>query len=78
MDFNSVLTSLNFKRRREDEIVAPIDYLIEKFKEIRVSKGDSLSITTNWIMGQMHRQALGNVKLDELRKAIENRISNSK
>jgi glutamyl-tRNA(Gln) amidotransferase subunit E len=78
MDFNSVLTSLNFKRRKEDEIVAPIDYLIEKFKEIRVSKGDSLSITTNWIMGQMHRQALGNVKLDELRKAIENRISNSK
>ena len=51
MDFNSVLTSLNFKRRSEDEMLAPIDYLLEKFREIRVSKSDSPKIALNWVMG---------------------------
>jgi glutamyl-tRNA(Gln) amidotransferase subunit E len=76
MDFNSVLTSLNFKKRSADEIIAPINYLVEKFKEIRLSKGDSPEVTTNWVMGQIHRQALGNISLSALRAQIEKQTGN--
>ena len=74
MDFNSVLTSLNFKRRTKEEMLAPIDYLLEKFREIRVSKSDSPKIALNWVMGQLNRQALGNVDLKDLQKRIEKKL----
>lgn len=74
MDFNSVLTSLNFKRRTKEEMLAPIDYLLEKFREIRVSKNDSPIIALNWVMGQLNRQALGNVDLKDLHKSIEKKL----
>ncbi len=77
MDFNSVLTSLGFKRKSSEEVMAPIDYLIEKFREIKFSKTDTKRIVGNWIMGQIHRQALGNLDLGLLRKSIEKRISNN-
>ena len=74
MDFDSVLTSLSFKRRSKDELLAPVDYLLEKFREIKVSKGDSPEIAVNWVMGQLNRQALGNIDLKELRKSIEKKL----
>lgn len=75
MDFNSVLTSLNFKRRTTDEMLAPIDYLLEKFREIKISKSDSPKIALNWVMGQLNRQALGNVDLKDLQKSIEKKFA---
>lgn len=75
MDFNSVLTSINFKKRTVEELSAPVDYLIEKFKEIRVTKGNNPDIVVNWVMGQLNRQALGNADLKELRKRIEERVN---
>ncbi len=75
MDFNSVLTSLSFKHRTKDEMLAPIDYLLEKFREIRVSKSDSPKIALNWVMGQLNRQALGNVDLKDLQKSIEKKLA---
>jgi len=75
MDFNSVLTSLNFKRRTKDEMLAPIDYLLEKFNEIKVSKSNSPDIALNWVMGQLNRQALGNVDLKDLKKSIEKKLA---
>ena len=77
MDFNSILTIINFKRRNKEELVAPIDYLIEKFKEIKVSKKTSSEITIQWVMGQLHKQALGNINLRELRKSIESKVNNA-
>ncbi|MHC1705857.1 MAG: Glu-tRNA(Gln) amidotransferase subunit GatE [Tenuifilaceae bacterium] len=74
MDFDSVLTSLNFKRRSKDELIAPVDYLLEKFREIKVTKGDSPDIALNWVMGQLNRQALGNVDLKELKKSIDKKL----
>lgn len=74
MDFNSVLTSIGFKRRTKEEITAPIDYLIEKFREIKISKIDSTNIEVNWVMGQLNKQALGNMSLNDLRKSIENKL----
>lgn len=74
MDFNSVLTSIGFKRRTKEEITAPIDYLIEKFREIKISKIDSTNVEVNWVMGQLNKQALGNMSLTDLRKSIENKL----
>lgn len=75
MDFNSVLTSINFKRRSLDELTAPVDYLIEKFKEIRVSQNGNHEVVVSWVMGQLNRQALGNTDLNELRNRIEERVN---
>ena len=74
MDFNSVLTSIGFKRRTIDDLLAPVDYLIEKFREIRTSNSDSKEIVVSWVLGQLHKQAVGNVSLKELRKAIEAKL----
>lgn len=74
MDFNSVLTSLPFKKRAKEDLLAPVDYLLEKFREIKISKSNSPEIAVNWVMGQLHRQALGNVDLKELRKSIEKKV----
>ncbi len=74
MDFRSVLTSLNFKKRTKEDLLAPIEYLKEKFREIKISKNDSIENTIEWIMGQLHKQALGNIDLSELRREIEERI----
>jgi len=75
MDFRSVLTSLGFKRKSKEELIAPIEYLNEKFREIKISKNDTTRTTVSWVMGQLHKQALGNINLGELRKEIEKRIA---
>ncbi len=74
MDFNSVLTSLNFKKRTKEELVAPVDYLLEKFREIKVCKNGSREATINWVMGQLNRQAMGNMDLKDLRMHIEKKV----
>ncbi|HBI80928.1 MAG TPA: Glu-tRNA(Gln) amidotransferase GatDE subunit E [Bacteroidales bacterium] len=78
MDFNSVLTSINFKRKTEEELLAPVDYLIEKFKEIRIAKNDKPQNVVNWVMGQLHKQALGNIDPALLHSKIKQRISTAK
>lgn len=71
MQFESVLSSLKFKRRTKENLFAPIDFLIEKFKEINKKKHDDDMV--KWVMGQMHSMALGNVKLKELYDEVEKR-----
>ncbi|MEA3443300.1 MAG: Glu-tRNA(Gln) amidotransferase subunit GatE [Bacteroidota bacterium] len=72
MDFNSVLITLKFKKRTKEELLAPIEFLNEKFKEIKISEKDE--IATDWLMGQIHKQAAGNIPMAELKKQIENII----
>ncbi|MCK4663636.1 MAG: Glu-tRNA(Gln) amidotransferase subunit GatE [Bacteroidales bacterium] len=72
MIFESVLTSIKFKRKTKEQLFAPVDYLIEKFKEIRRKKSEE--ITINWIMGQLNNQAIGNISLKELKIHVENRV----
>jgi glutamyl-tRNA(Gln) amidotransferase subunit E len=64
MDFESILTSINFKRVPREEIHSKIPFLKEKMKTTRVSKDPS--VETHWIMGQLRTSALGNVALTEL------------
>jgi glutamyl-tRNA(Gln) amidotransferase subunit E len=68
MEFESVLTSMSYKSIAKDQIVSKIPFLRNKFAEIRLSKGPD--VEHNWIMGQLRRQAEGNMSMRELHEAI--------
>jgi glutamyl-tRNA(Gln) amidotransferase subunit E len=72
MQFSSVLTSINFRKRKIAEIAAPIEFLREKYQENtpKPEPGDDI----NWIMGQLHHQAIGNVALSELFSEIDQKL----
>ncbi|MBN2682588.1 MAG: Glu-tRNA(Gln) amidotransferase subunit GatE [Bacteroidales bacterium] len=69
MDFDSVLTIIHFKKRSKDQLLAPIGFLVEKFKE--TGRKHTKENQTNWVMGQLRKQAVGNISLKELRKEVE-------
>jgi len=68
MEFESVLTSIHFKPVAKDQIISKIPFLRSKLAEIRLSKGED--VEHNWVMGQLRRQAEGNMSLIELHEAI--------
>jgi glutamyl-tRNA(Gln) amidotransferase subunit E len=69
MDFESVLTSIGFKRVKKEEILAKATFLNEKFKQI--GKSDSAESRSNWVMGELRKIALGNMDLTELSNEIK-------
>jgi len=73
MQFSSVLTSIHFRKRSMTEITAPIEFLYEKFQEQTPQAEDGDGI--NWLMGQIHHQAVGNVVLSELHSEIERKLN---
>ena len=75
MEFSSVLIIINFRKKSMDELLAPIDFLYEKFKEIKFS--DNNKNTANWLMGQIHKQAIGNVEMKKLSEEIEKIVQNN-
>ncbi len=64
MDLESVLTTINYNPATEEEILAHIPILKEKFLEISKLKQDAAMRL--WIMGQLKPLALGNIELKEL------------
>jgi len=68
MEFESVLTSINFKTVPKEQIFSKIPFLKKKLAEIRLSKG--ADVEHNWIMGQLRRQAEGNMSMNELHEAV--------
>lgn len=72
MQFSSVLTSIHFNRYTLAEIMAPVVFLYEKFQ--KNTNDPDMEDAVNWLMGQVHQQAIGNVKLTELRTTIESLI----
>ncbi len=73
MDLASVLKSIKFKKRTSEELFAPIEFLMEKFREI--NKKSHENDMPKWVMGQMHSMAIGNIDLkllyDEVIRKIE-------
>jgi glutamyl-tRNA(Gln) amidotransferase subunit E len=65
MDFDSILTTLNFKKIPKEDIEARIPFLREKYKEIATSSDPGAEI--RWIMGELRKTAAGNIKLSDLR-----------
>lgn len=69
MDFDSILTSINFKKITKEEILSKIPFLKQKFSEIKISKDEN--VVKDWIMGELQKTAVGNISPDILAKAIE-------
>ena len=72
MEFGSVLTIIDFKKHSLNELLAPVDFLFGKFRQIRHSETEKAAI--DWLMGQLHRQAVGNIELTLLKQQIEEKI----
>jgi len=68
LDFESVLTYINYKKINKEEIIAKIPFLKDKFAKTGKSKQEGAGI--RWIMGQLSNQALGNISLSELNRYI--------
>ena len=70
MEFSGVLTTLKFKKRDPEDICAPVVFLKERFKEVGKNKGEKEKAA--WVMGQLYKQAIGNMSLKELNSYIMN------
>ena len=70
MDFDSILTTINFERYSEDEIITKIPVLYEKFSEGKKSVDEK--DMCDWVMGKLRKVAMGNMELSELSKVIIN------
>jgi glutamyl-tRNA(Gln) amidotransferase subunit E len=69
MDPGSVLVSIGFKEIPKEDIEGKLPFLVKKYQQIRTSKEETAGI--RWIMGSLHKSALGNVNLKELSKKIQ-------
>ena len=76
MRYESILTTLNFRKKSMDELLAPVDFLYEKYIQTK-NKADTKK-AVNWLMGQVRKQATGNVNLSELSEEIRMRITTEK
>ncbi|MEI6436643.1 MAG: Glu-tRNA(Gln) amidotransferase subunit GatE [Bacteroidota bacterium] len=68
MDFESILTTINFKKIDRNDILAKAPFLVKKYKEIRTSRDDSAGL--RWVMGNLSKLATGNIPLSELSQEI--------
>lgn len=68
MDFQSILNSIGFTRTGMSEILAHLPALRHKFSQIRTSPDPQAEV--RWIMGQLHRAALGNCSLADLSREV--------
>ncbi len=73
MEFESVLTTIKFKRYPKTDILAKIPFLKEKFAKIRISKKPQDAV--NWAMGQLRNSAVGNISMRELVKEVEKEMA---
>ena len=72
LEFKSVLTILKYKRRSIEDLLDAADFLYVKFQDIKHS--DKSEAALNWLMGQIHYQAIGNCSLKELSEKIKMKI----
>ena len=69
MDIDSVLTTIEYNPVSEEDILANIPVLKEKFNEISRSKDKAAMVL--WVMGELRPLALGNMDLKELKEKVE-------
>jgi len=68
MDFQSVLTTIHYKKSSREEILAPLPFLREKFQKIKTSKDPEAA--TRWIVGNLRKLALGNLAMCDVREQV--------
>jgi glutamyl-tRNA(Gln) amidotransferase subunit E len=73
MVFESILTTIGYRKRNIEDVLSYVPALRKKFAEIRTSKQPQAEI--DWIMGQVRAVAVGNISLRDLRTRIEEGIN---
>jgi glutamyl-tRNA(Gln) amidotransferase subunit E len=68
MDYESILTTVNFKPVPKEEILAKIPYLVKKYQEIKTSNTEGAG--NRWVMGNLNKLATGNISLNVLSQSI--------
>ncbi len=68
MDFESILTTIAYKKASKKNIVSNIKDLRDKFNDIKFSKEKDAEVL--WIMGRLAPIAIGNMSLEELEKIV--------
>jgi glutamyl-tRNA(Gln) amidotransferase subunit E len=69
LDFESMLISIGYKKVEEEDLVESLCFLKKKFESIRFSR--NAHGRTDWLMGQLRPQALGNIPMKTLKAMIE-------
>jgi len=75
MDFDSILSTIKFKKIKPEAILSHIPFFREKYNNISRKK-DEIS-STNWIMGELRKIAIGNMELCDLREIIGGEAKNN-
>ena len=73
MDFDSVLTTIDFAPMSKDEILLSIPVLNQKFDGINTSSSPQARLC--WIMGNLRKLAVGNISLTALKSYVEKEIT---
>jgi len=68
MDFDSICSTVGYRKTETEKLHSQIPILIKKFQEIRISDQSDACIA--WVMEQLRRPALGNINLSGLRNRI--------
>jgi len=68
-NFKTTLSLIQFKKISKKDILAKIPLLKNTFEKHKTSKDPEAK--SRWIMGQLRSLALGNIKLSELRTAVD-------
>lgn len=68
MDFDSVLTTIKFKKAAKEIIIQQVPFLKNKFSQVKIS--DKPGNENKWVMGQLRQVAVGNICLKELSSKI--------
>jgi glutamyl-tRNA(Gln) amidotransferase subunit E len=68
MDFESILVTIGYKQVPVEELLARVPFLVKKYQEIRTSARDGAG--RRWIMGNLGKQAVGNISLKDLSESI--------
>lgn len=72
MDVDSILTIIDFIKMDKEKVLANLEFLQRKFSSIRHSPNKEAEL--NWMMGQLRRNAVGNIPLKSLKRVIEKQI----
>lgn len=70
LDFNSLLSIINFKSISKEEILSKAIVLNKKYSKNRTKHTEKDKI--NWLMGQIESIAVGNVRMNEIENELKN------
>lgn len=73
--FSSLLTLVGYEKISRDEIIKDIPLLHQMFQSFKNKSANQPYSESNWIMGRMRKQALGNIPLNELQSLVMKEIT---